>query len=222
MPVGLILERRWRKRYGVYFLSSWFIEWLRTTWSWEIFVRRCHVGSKTAYILRGIAMFNFLIGGIAFLVCFYQSNFTPPPLDLDQMRVVKGTLENWKRQYPRAKGGCGDTITLRLQDGCDERFFKYPKQSEDYYRQMKGQEWTLWVQPGAYSLLPNCRIYELVNQIEHNGILILKYDKTIFAKAQKVFYGVAKFFSLIGVFFLFMVWLINRRKNTQYSKPQKS
>lgn len=65
IPVGQILEYRWRKKYGVYFLSSrfsnWFFTWLTTSWAWEIFVRRCHIGSRAALYLRMVAHIFFLM-----------------------------------------------------------------------------------------------------------------------------------------------------------------
>ena len=129
------------------------------------------------------------------------------------MRVVTGTLEGGKPDNPLAKGRCGDLITLRLPDGHSEGFYTYHSQSKDDYRQMKGQEWTIWVKSRAGDLLAHCRNHEVVAQLQQDGQLIVQYDKTTSAKANRFLYGTAIFLFRIGLFFLFLVWLINRRKN---------
>jgi len=225
MPIGLMLEYNWRQKYGVYFLSTrfshWFYTWLTTSWAWEMFVRRCYIGSRTALFLRMVAHFFFIIGGAVFIVWVYFVYFTPPPLDLEQMRVVTGTLEGGKPDNPLAKGKCGDLITLRLPDGHSESFYTYQGDSKAGYLQKKGQEWTIWTEPRDRNPLGHCRNYEHVVQLQQDRQLIWQYDKTRVAKTNRIFFGIAIFLLRISVFFLFLVWLVNRRKNGSESPLSK-
>lgn len=206
--VGVFLEDRWRKKHDLVFLPRRFINWLLASWLWEIFVRRCYVGSKNALQLRGLAEMSLMIGGFLSLCCFSIT----PPVELAEMRMVTGTLESWKLQSRLEKGGCGDIVTLRLEDGRSENFFN-GREIEAYYRQLDGQEVTIWVQSSADDLMPNCRKFENVTQLQHGGRIIgLPYDKARYEKADRFVFKTAKFFIWTGLFFLLLVWLINRRK----------
>lgn len=218
VTAGFFLESRWRKKHNVSFLPRKFTNWLLSFWFWEIFVRRCHIGSKNALQLRGLAGMSLMIGGLFFLLWFY----TPHPIELGEMRVVSGTLEGWKLQSPIAKGGCGDIITLRLEDGRSENFFK-GKATEDFYRQMEGKELTIWVQSSTNNMLPNCRKFESLVQMQHGVRIIgLPYDKARYEKTEWFVYKTAKFFVWTGLFFLLLVWLINRRKNAKIDEIKQS
>lgn len=218
VAAGVFLEDRCRKKHDIFFLGRRATNWLLASWVWEIFVRRCHVGSKNALQLRTLAGVFLAVGGGAFIIWLSFS----PPIELKEMRVVTGTLDGWKRQPPGARGGCGDIITLRLEDGRNEKFYK-GKATEDFYRQMKGQELTIWVQSNTDGFLPNCRKFYNIKQMQHGGRFIgLPYDKARYEKTQRFAYKTARFVIWTGLFFLLLVWLINRRKNTQVSEVKKS
>jgi hypothetical protein len=149
---------------------------------------------------------------------FMMWHNSPPFVELKDMRVVTGTLENWSLQNPLAKGGCGDTVTLRLNNGASVNFFK-AKTSKEFYQPMKGQEWTVWVQSSVEDLLPNCRQFGRIKQIQHDSRIIGLYNcKGAYEASNRFAHKAMKFCIWFGLFSLLIVWRINRRKKTQLNE----
>lgn len=206
---GWIIERRWRKKFNVAILPRRFLNWYRRSWIWEIYVRRCYLGSTTELTMRRLAGSCF---ALSLMFSIFWSSPSPVP-ELEELRKVVGTLESWRHERPGTKGGCGDRMTLRFGDGHKETFFNAKRKEENYLR-MKDQEVTLWVQPQHDSIVPACRALEDVKQVQYDGKIIgLPYDKARLERLNRNFSMIPWFVFGMGALLLILIWLFNRNKD---------
>lgn len=200
-----------RKKYNVAFLPRRFLNWLYATWVWDMFVVRSK-GNPKASTLKKYAWGCFFIGS-GFLYIVHTDTFAA--IDLDEMRVVTGTFENFERNTGRRS--CGDMITLRLEDGRVENFWRrLRKEDADYLSHINGQKVTVWLQTNRDHLNPQCRKFEEVQQLQHDDHIVgLPYNKTHSERTKGLFLNIAKALFGIGLLCLLRVWRINRRMETK-------
>ncbi|MCX5864621.1 MAG: hypothetical protein NTW42_06065 [Deltaproteobacteria bacterium] len=203
---GEIFLRGWlRKKYSIAFLPRRFLNWLYATRVWDMFVLRSE-GNPKAKSLKDRAMVCFYLGILFFYIPHISSSAA---VDLDEMRKVTGSIESF--QVITARYSCGDSLTLRLEDGRIESFWCYTSE-EDYLSRIKGQEVTVWLKHNRDAVNPACRKRERVGQIIHESHVVgLPYSKERHETINRVLMNISKVFFCLGLFCYLRLWQINRR-----------
>lgn len=213
LTLGYFLEKKCREKYGVYFLSYRFSQWITASYFWEILIRRCNTGNSVAALLLQFAGGFF---ALAFIFLFIISTW--PIIDLNEMRVVSGTLVHWKRAT--GSRNCGDIITLQYKDGQIEKFRELA--NSIYFQQLLNKEITIWVLD-EYDIVPECREFETVKQLQYKGRTIgPPYNIARHKKVRRWLRSGSIISFLTGILFLLIIWSINSRENSPLIENKES
>lgn len=169
------------------------------------FVRaRTQVGT---HILWWLAVF-----GLIFTVIGGQTLLLEPVLEVEQMTVNRGVVEDIKRQ-PRTKRArhCGDRFDIRTERGEKIRYYgRLNEQIFNKLKEIKGQEITVWSQT-AYGL-PPCVIYNNCWQIKAGNQMVKAYEKQYPEQFHRWGPKIVTTIGLISFLCLMRIWFVHRRK----------
>jgi hypothetical protein len=187
--------------------------WVQTTRIYDMFVCRVN-GNRYLDPYRRFGLYFLMVGLIPLVVVF-----TDPTLDLDEMVVVQGTYESYKTVG--RKNPCGDLLlTFRLEDSTPVQFWDTWGRNKSNLRELeqtKGEILTVWGRPKTTSMVPECRKYSSVAQIQSEGYQRL-YDKKRSEKANRIFLNASEFLMTCGGLCLLRIVWVNRKKKQIISK----
>lgn len=200
------LEYWLRTKYNIAFLPRRFLNWLYATHAWDILVLRTKTNPKTTS-LRRWARACFLIGIGILYIAHINSSLA---INLNEMSVTTGTLEGWERHTGRYT--CGDTLTIRLQDGSKQHYVAFiNKTSENYYKKISGENITVWAQNEPNHLNPKCRNIKYIKQIKHDGHIIGRaYNKKRIKNTSIILTKTGTALIIIGIVCYLRIWSTNR------------
>ena len=136
--------------------------WLHATRFYDRFVRRANADKKLRlFRTRG---FLLLFLGLSLLGISYSD---PPVVDLNDMKVVRGTFEGYSERG--RKNPCGSLLlTIRLEDGTLAKFRDGGANLKNLYNN-KGMDVIIWEEPTPHSIIPECREFPAMAQIQSKG-----------------------------------------------------
>lgn len=156
-----------KKKYNLYMIPKQLIERIHSTRFYDKFFRIAPA-NKTWRCVRNLTLGMVVASGIIHLVSLSDG----PILDLDDMSVVQGTIEDCKRLARR--NHCGSHIlTIRKEDGGVEIFYESTLSRRDL---QIGKEVTIWTQPHSFFADPACKKYNNIWQTKGN-FFSDSYDK---------------------------------------------
>jgi hypothetical protein len=176
-----------RKNIAIFPYQGQLTAWLYTTRIYDRFVRRVKVDKEARS--RRFFGFMMLIGGVTFLGFYYSQ---PTVDNLEDMPIVRGTYES-SIQLGR-KNPCGGLIlTIRLENGTLAKYFDSWSEGVKELQKHKGMEVTIWERKDPKSIIPECRKYSQIAQIQSEV-----YER--FYNKQRI-ETISLCFAIIGIIF---------------------
>ena len=194
------------KRYKLYIVPKQLLRWLYSTLFYEVVFRRPRADKAFASV-RNLT-FLFITLGATFLTVGTSNG---PVLDLDDMSVVTGVVEDYQKLSRR--NFCGDyVLILKKDDGTLERYFENSLASLVGRQKNIGKQVILWTQPYSFYASPKCKRYDYIWQIAGGGFekKYLKWEREKNSYYTRLISGL---FLTIGIVLLVCFFLYPNQSN---------
>lgn len=136
--------------------------WLHATRFYDRFVRRPNA-DKGLRLLKKRGFLLIFVGLIPLVLHYSRS----PVVDLEDMKVVRGTFEGYSKRG--RKHPCGKLLlSIRLKDGTLAKYHNTGT-NLNTLNETIGMDVTIWEKQTSHSIFPECREFPRMAQIQSKG-----------------------------------------------------